>query len=119
MTADVKRENGTLPSLDSTPREQVAQRILQLFTDDEQFGNAKPDLSLKTAARQPGLRLPQILQMFVEGYADRPALGWRARSLTIDPATGRTTTQLLPRFDTISYRDLWADVRAIATAWRH
>jgi fatty acid CoA ligase FadD9 len=119
MTDDAKRENGTLLSLGTTPREQVAQRILELFTDDEQFGNAKPDLSLQSAARQPGLRLPQILQMFVEGYADRPALGWRARSLTTDPATGRTSTQLLPRFDTISYRDLWANVRAIATALRH
>ena len=119
MTGDAKRENGTLPSPDTTPREQVAQRIRQLFADDEQFRNAKPDLSLQTAARQPGLRLPRILEMFVEAYADRPALGWRARSSTTDPTTGRTTTRLLPQFDTISYRDLWDNVRAVATAWRH
>ncbi|MBZ1503793.1 AMP-binding protein, partial [Leuconostoc mesenteroides] len=24
-----------------------------------------------------------------------------------------------PRFDTMTYRELWADVRAIAAAWRH
>jgi fatty acid CoA ligase FadD9 len=119
MTGDAKRENGTLASPGTTPRERVAERIRQLFADDEQFRNAKPDPSLQTAARQPGLRLPQILEMFVEGYADRPALGWRARSLTADPATGRTGTQLLPRFDTITYSDLWANVRAVATAWRH
>jgi fatty acid CoA ligase FadD9 len=118
MPGDARLENDTLPSLGATPRERLAQRIRQLFAEDEQFRNAKPDLSLQTAARQPGLRLPQILETFVKGYADRPALGWRARSLTIDPATGRTTTQLLPRFDTISYRDLWDNVRAIATAWR-
>ncbi len=53
------------------------------------------------------------------GYAARPALGWRARSLTTDPAAGRTTAALLPRFDTITCRDLWANVRAISTAWRH
>jgi fatty acid CoA ligase FadD9 len=86
---------------------------------DEQFRSAEPNLSLQEAARQPGLRLTQILELFVEGYADRPAVGSRARSLTTDPATGRTTAQLLPRFDTISYRDLWANVRAVASAWRH
>jgi fatty acid CoA ligase FadD9 len=118
MTGDAERENGTVAGLSGTPRERVARRIRQLDADDEQFRNAKPDLSLRTAARQPGLRLPQILEMFVEGYADRPALGWRARQLTTDPATGRTTAQLLPRFDTITYRDLWANVRAVATVWR-
>jgi fatty acid CoA ligase FadD9 len=118
MTGDAERKIGTLPGLGATPQERVAQRIRQLLADDEQFRNAKPDLSLQTAARQPGLRLPQILETFVKGYADRPALGWRARTLTTDPVTGRTTTQLLPRFDTISYRDLWDNVRAVATAWR-
>ena len=98
--------------------DRLAERIRQRFADDEQFQNAKPDLALQAAARQPDLRLPQILEMFVKGYADRPALGWRARSLTTDPTTGRTTSQLLPRFDTISYGDLWDNVRAIATAWR-
>src|SRR5258708_8595366 len=118
MTGDAERENGSLPGVSGTPRERVAQRIRQLDADDEQFRNAKPDLSLQAAARQPGLRLPQILEMFAKGYADRPAVGWRARQLTTDPTTGRTTTQLLPRFDTISYRDLWANVGPFATAWR-
>jgi fatty acid CoA ligase FadD9 len=101
-----------------TQEDRLAERIRQLFAGDEQFLNAKPDLALQTSAREPNRRLPEILEMFVNGYADRPALGWRARSLTTDPATGRTTSQLLPHFDTISYRDLWANVRAIATAWR-
>jgi fatty acid CoA ligase FadD9 len=118
MAGDANRENSTPSAKSGTPRERVAEHILQLDADDEQFRTAKPDLSLEAAAREPGLRLPQILQMFVECYADRPALGWRARQLTTDPATGRTTEQLLPRFDTITYRDLWADVRAVATAWR-
>ncbi len=119
MTVVAKRENNTLAAPRGAQRERVARRIRQLYADDEQFRNAKPDLALHEAARQPGLRLPQILEMFVAGYADRPALGWRARSLVTDPATGRTTAQLLPRFDTITYRDLWANVRAIASAWRH
>jgi fatty acid CoA ligase FadD9 len=118
MTTDAKHTNGAVAGSVATARERVAERILRLDEIDEQFRNAKPDLSLQAAARQPGLRLPQILEMFAEGYGDRPAVGWRARQLTTDPATGRTTAQLLPRFDTISYRDLWANVGAVATAWR-
>lgn len=71
------------------------------------------------AARQPGLRLPQIIETLVNGYADRPALGQRARELTTDPVSGRTTTRLLPAFDTISYGELWERVRALASALRH
>jgi fatty acid CoA ligase FadD9 len=119
MTGDARRESDTVAARTGAPRERVAQRIAQLGAEDEQFRNAKPDLSLQQAARQPGLRLPQILEMFVEGYAERPALGWRARSLTTDPTTGRTTARLLPRFETITYGDLWANVRAAAAAWRH
>ena len=119
MSGDAKRRNNTLADESRTQRERVSQRIERLYADDEQFRSATPDLPLQEAARRPGLRLPQILEMFVEGYADRPALGWRARSLTTDPATGRSVARLLPRFDTITYRELWANVRAIASAWRH
>jgi fatty acid CoA ligase FadD9 len=118
MTGDAKRENSTLPGLRGTQNDRLAKRIEQMYADDEQFRNARPDAAIRKAVRQPDLRLPQVLETLVEGYADRPALGWRARPLTTDPATGRTTVQLLPRFDTITYRDLWANVRAIATAWR-
>jgi fatty acid CoA ligase FadD9 len=104
--------------VDVTRAEHRARRFEQLLTGDEQFRNAAPDAAVREAARQPDLRLPQVLETLVEGYADRPALGWRARALKTDPATGRTTAQLLPRFDTITYRDLWANVRAIAAAWR-
>jgi len=104
---------------DALQNETVRGRIERLYADDEQFRRAEPDAAIRAAAREPGLRLPQVLEALVEGYADRPALGWRARSLTTDPATGRTTAQLLPRFETITYRDLWANVQAIAAAWWH
>ncbi|MBV8790104.1 MAG: thioester reductase domain-containing protein, partial [Mycobacterium sp.] len=116
MTGDATNQKTIL---DSPARRQVAERIGRLRDTDEQFGNATPDISLQQAAREPSLRLPQILETFVEGYADRPALGWRARELTTDPATGRTVAKLLPRFDTITYRELWTNVRAVATALRH
>lgn len=119
MTGDAKRAKVSSAGPITPERERVAERIRELAAGDAQFRNAEPDLSLQQIARQPGLRLPQILELFVEGYADRPALGWRARSPRTDPVTGRTAMQLLPRFDTMTYRELWANVRAIAGAWRH
>lgn len=119
MTDEAMREEPADVGPSSPARERVAGRIDRLTAEDEQFTSAQPDASLRQAARREGLRLPQILQTFVEGYGDRPALGWRARTLVTDSATGRTTARLLPRFDTISYRELWANVGAIAAAWRY
>lgn len=98
--------------------ERFAQRIQRLVAEDDQLGQAKPDAAIRAAARAPGLRLSQVIETLVRGYADRPALGWRARSLSTDPTTGRTTAQLLPRFETITYGELWANAQAIASAWR-
>jgi fatty acid CoA ligase FadD9 len=94
-----------------------ARRIADLYANDWQFAAAKPDPAVLQAARRPGLRLVEILQTYVAGYADRPALGQRAREPMADPATGRTSAPPLPHFDTISFRELWARVSAIAGAW--
>ncbi len=119
MTDDARHENDTIPAPAGGLDEHIARRTAELRAHDQQIRAAMPKPDVVDAARQPGLRLPQVLQTYADGYADRPALGWRARTLTTDPATGRTTSRLLPRFDTISYRHLWANVRAAATAWRH
>ncbi|MCV7031999.1 carboxylic acid reductase [Mycobacterium sherrisii] len=98
--------------------EQLARRAGELFHTDPQFRAATPLPAVTGAACAPDLRLTEILQTIVEGYADRPALGERARELVTD-TTGRTKVRLRPRFDTVSYRELWDRVRAIAAAWRH
>jgi long-subunit acyl-CoA synthetase (AMP-forming) len=36
--------------------------------------------------------------------------------VTADPQTGRTSIELLPRFDTITYRQLWQRAGAVASA---
>ena len=115
MTCDARHENST--SL--MPGGNLEKRIAELSANDDQIRAAIPKPDVVEAARRPGLRLPQVLETYAEGYADRPALGWRARTLTTDPATGRTTSRLLPQFETITYRDLWTNVRAAAAAWRH
>src|ERR1700747_2225668 len=118
LTTDVRSEITDPSGSSDTRAERRARRIAQLYASDPQFRAAVPIPDVIDAARRPGLRLPSILQTFVEGYADRPALGQRARELVLDPATGRTTTRLLPSFETISYGDLWTRVPALAAAWR-
>ncbi|HET7740721.1 MAG TPA: AMP-binding protein, partial [Mycobacterium sp.] len=90
-------------------------RIADLFSTDQEFAAAKPDPAVVAAVARPGLRLPDVVRTVLEGYADRPALGQRAVEFVTDD-TGRTTTRLLPRFDTITYGQLAERVRALAAA---
>ena len=99
-----------------TREEQLAIRIADLTAADPQFAAAIPSDTVTAAVDVPGLLLPEIVQTLLQGYAERPALGERAQEFVTDPATGRTTARLLPRFDTISYGQLWDRVRALAAA---
>jgi fatty acid CoA ligase FadD9 len=62
-------------------------------------------------------RLAELEATDMAGYADRPALGQRAVQFVKDPETGRNFAELLPRFETITYRELWERAGAIASAW--
>ncbi|TCJ96988.1 carboxylic acid reductase [Nocardia alba] len=96
-----------------------AHRIAELRATDRQFRDTVPDAAVTAAIRRPGLSLGRIVATIMEGYADRPALGERARETSTDPATGRTTLRLLPAFETISYGELWSRAGAVATEWHH
>jgi fatty acid CoA ligase FadD9 len=103
----------------TTREERLERRIEDLTANDPQFAAAKPDPAVAAALEQPGLRLPQIVATVLEGYADRPALGQRAVEFAKDPNTGRTVLELLPRFETITYRELGERVDALARALTH
>jgi fatty acid CoA ligase FadD9 len=102
-----------------THEERLARCLADLYANDEQFAAARPDEAISAAIEEPRLRLPQIVRTVMEGYADRPALGQRAVQLAKDPQTGRTVVELLPRFETITYGELWSRVRVLATALNH
>ncbi len=101
-------------STTTTHDERLARRVEELTANDPQFAAARPDPAVAAALEQPGLRLPQIIRTVLDGYADRPALGQRAVEFVKDPATGRTSPELLPRFETITYRELGDRVGALA-----
>ncbi|CAJ1505985.1 carboxylic acid reductase [[Mycobacterium] kokjensenii] len=95
--------------------EQLAGRIAELVAHDPQFAAARPDPAV-TAAVEAQPRLAQVARTVFEGYAERPALGQRAVEYVTDPATGRTTAELLPRYQTITYGEVGERVRRLAAA---
>jgi fatty acid CoA ligase FadD9 len=98
MTSDSLHDTTLFPEFGDSQDERLARRIAALYATDPQFREAIPIPAVVEAARRPGLRLAQILQTLAEAYADRPALGQRARELVTDPVTGRTSVHLLPSF---------------------
>src|SRR2546421_2454884 len=93
-------------------------RVADLYANDQQSRDARPVGAGREASPRRGMPLTQIMATVVEGYADRPALGKRTTELVPDPETGRPSSRLLPRFDTISYAELWAQAGVIAADWR-
>jgi fatty acid CoA ligase FadD9 len=118
MASGVQNKIADIGGFTDPQEARVARRITELYATDGQFAAAEPIPEVVEAARRRGLRLPEVIERLVAGYADRPALGQRTRELITDSATGRTSARRLPRFDTITYGELWARVRALATAWR-
>jgi fatty acid CoA ligase FadD9 len=100
----------------TTREERLARRVEELSANDPQFAAAKPSPAVAEALEQSGLRLPQIIQTVLEGYADRPALGQRAVEFVKDQKTGRTVLEVLPHFETITYRELGDRAEAVARA---
>ncbi|MGB9303620.1 MAG: carboxylic acid reductase [Mycobacterium sp.] len=100
----------------TTREERLARRVEDLLANDPQFAAAEPSPAVADALEQPGLRLPQIIQTVLEGYADRPALGQRVVEFVKNPKTGRTVLEVLPRFETITYRQLGERAGAVARA---
>ncbi|MFI6044891.1 carboxylic acid reductase [Nocardia sp. NPDC051321] len=98
--------------------ERLRSRIAQLFAEDEQVKAARPLEAVSDAAREPGLRVAQVIATVMQGYADRPALGQRAIEFVADDATGAKSVRLLPRLEAITYRELWRRAGAVSTAWQ-
>lgn len=101
------------------PPASTTERAEQLGAEDTQIAAAAPLESISAALQRPGLVLSQVVATVMESYAERPALGQRARRVVSDPATGHTSLQLLPEYTTITYGQLWARAQAIASEWWH
>lgn len=93
------------------------QRIAELFRAEPELAGSMPLPGVFEEAAGHRPRLSQIVRRTLAAYADRPALGERARRyVAVD---GRVTVRLLPRFDTITYGELWSRLSAVAADWYH
>lgn len=102
---------------DSGRQRWLAERIAALRVDDREFAAAIPSATVADGMRRAAESLAGTIAAAMTGYTDRPALAQRAREVVTDPATGRATLELLPRYDAITYGELWARVGALAGAW--
>jgi fatty acid CoA ligase FadD9 len=99
------------------PEERQERRLAELVATDRQVREALERPEIADALRDPALPLTGLVSLVMTAYADRPALGERGRELVTDPATGRGTLVLAPRYDTITYAELWTRVGAVAAEW--
>jgi fatty acid CoA ligase FadD9 len=93
----------------------LMRRFEKLTSEDPQLIAAQPDPAITAAIGGPDTLLTDAIRTVMNGYADRPALAQRAVEFVTD-AAGRTVAQFLPRFDTLTYRETWGRVRALADA---
>ncbi|MBF6331724.1 carboxylic acid reductase [Nocardia transvalensis] len=104
--------------MDEERQAELERKIGDLVAHDEQVRNAEPIAAVTAAMAQEDLRVAQAIATVMEGYADRPAVGQRAVEFVTDES-GRRRSRLLPRFDTVTYGELWRRVGAVAAAWHH
>src|ERR1700755_1544140 len=97
------------------PEARLNRRFEGLASSHVHLVAAQPDPAITAAIDVPGMVLIDVMHTVMNGYADRPALGERAVEFVTD-AAGRTVAQLQPRFNTVTYRETWARVRALAHA---
>jgi fatty acid CoA ligase FadD9 len=102
-----------------TTNEKLARRVGDLLTNDPQFAAALPISEIAQSILQPGIGLAAVMRAAAEGYADRPALGERARAKSTSAAGDRHLPQLADRFDTVTYGQLWQRVTALAAVLAH
>ncbi|MEU1480907.1 carboxylic acid reductase [Streptomyces sp. NPDC005760] len=98
-------------------RRWLAERVAALRADDPEFAGAIPSPTVAEAMGRADGSLADTVRAAMTGYADRPALAQRARRVVADPATGRACLELLPRYDAVTYGELWARVGGLTRAW--
>ncbi|MFC7384188.1 carboxylic acid reductase [Sphaerisporangium rhizosphaerae] len=92
-------------------------RRVEMLAADPELAGRMPLKEVFDSTAEPGLRLPEIVKRTLTAYADRPALAERAKEFV--SVAGRTELRRPPRFDTVSYGELWSRLSAVAADWYH
>jgi len=103
---------------DAVRTARVTARHERLVATDSQYRAAMPLEAIGQLKKDSTVRMGQLIAAVMEACADRPALGRRATAIQTDSA-GRRSLRLLDHFDTMTYGQVWADVRALASVFQH
>ncbi len=93
-------------------------RVLDLAKRDRYIGDRMPNPSVWDAAAKEGLSQDKVIDAFLDGYAERPALGERRYVVQTDETSGEKKRQYQMDFDTITYKAFQEKIKAVAMAWR-
>lgn len=89
--------------------------ILQV--SDEQVRAAAPAHAVSHRARRGGLSAAQMIEVYLHGYADRPAVARRRRSVGLDPSTDRRVVRYAASFEAITYGQFHALIDQLRAHW--
>ncbi|MEW5809730.1 MAG: carboxylic acid reductase [Actinomycetota bacterium] len=103
----------TNPPIDRLDRLRL--RLNRLLAEDHQFAAATPDPRITAILDDPAVPLAELIRAVMVGYADRPALGQRAVELVMGE-DGRTTVALQPRFELLTYGEVYQRAQSLAAA---
>ena len=93
-------------------------RAEKLYSNDPQLQALVIDKELSERANAPDLPVEQSIDLLLNGYSERSALGTRDYEIVKD-ASGRAKKQYLPAYGLTSYGELRQQIRAIASTWQH
>ncbi|MAG29630.1 MAG: oxidoreductase [Deltaproteobacteria bacterium] len=88
-------------------------KVTRLLENDTEFAAAMPDIDVAHDLVKGGT-VSSVIERLCDGYADRPALGRRATEIVTQD--GRKILSLLPRFETITYREMLQRAKTLAAA---
>ena len=96
----------------------TTERFRDLIGHDEQLRAMVPSAVVWAAAAAETGPFERRLDLILAGYADRPAIGERAYSVELDPATHATARRYRRGWELVTFGEIRDRARAIATAWR-
>ena len=113
MTEDLK----ALATEKAQRAKECVARLKALIEEDPQLNAMMPDPALADRFSAPDLPVERSIDLLLEAYAERPALGTRTYRIVEEGASGRQVREYLPAYRTVSYAEYRADIQAVAAAW--
>ena len=101
-----------------SPKKKYGRRLMAMTKSDPQIGKLIPDKTIRESALDAGLTLDRLIGRYLDGYADRPALGERTYELVEDSASKQKVRSYQPSYTMTSYGEFHDRIKALAMAWR-